>query len=78
MAATPNYGDYLKSALGGAGWTHRRLALALGISPSTVTQWTQGTVPRPETQRRIIELLDAPCFVCGHSHADIDTRGQNS
>ena len=65
MKTHTHYGDYLKAALTDAGWTQRRLAKSLGISPSTVTQWTQGTVPRPETQRRIIELLKATCFVCG-------------
>ena len=60
-----NYGDYLKAALTEAGWTQRRLAESLKISPSTVTTWIHGVVPRPETQRRIIRLLGCPCFMCG-------------
>jgi replicative DNA helicase len=59
QAERKSFGNRLKGALAARGVSARRVAHSLGVSPASVTQWTQGQcAPKPETFSRLGALLE--------------------
>lgn len=49
-----------KAALANAGYTHRELAEACGVTRSMAGQWLSGTVTSPKVRRAFHRLLTQP------------------
>jgi len=52
--------DAIDAALGGAGWSRRRLAAHLGLSPSTLTRISQGRRPDADALAVLLAWLRLP------------------
>lgn len=75
MSAPEEIGRRMRAARVRKGWTQLDFAIAAHVSPSTVTRWERGLLPRVKELMRVAELLEVPVEELVEPAPDADDLG---